>query len=156
MKLLVRLEQFTRVTGIFCISLLFVLMILQVFMRYGFGYSHFITEELGRYLLIWATMAGMALECRQGGHIRVAFLADKLPARLRTSWALLLNILVLLLFLVIIYTGLSSMVFNHGQESPGLQIPLSWPFAAIPVFFAIAFVFLLEKTLKKTADKKTK
>lgn len=148
------LEKTARLIGVSCIALLFILVILQVFMRYGFGYTHFLTEELGRYLLVWATMAGMALECRRGGHIRVQFLVDLLPRKAAGIWAVILNLIILLLFLLIIYTGLASMMFNHGQESPGLQIPLSFPFAAIPLFFLVAAVFIAERILKDWKENK--
>ena len=136
------LEKIIKHTGVFCLAVLFLLMIVQVVLRYGFDYTHFATEELGRYFLIWATMAGMALETRHNTHIRVSFIAEKIPARLRHFWQLLLDILTLLIFVLLVYTGIDSMLFNHGQESPGLQIPLSFPFLAIPFFFFCAFLFL--------------
>ena len=136
------LEKTVLHIGVFCIALLFFLTIVQVILRYGFDYTHFLTEELGRYLLVWATLAGMAIETRHGGHIRVSFLAGKLPPAVRRGWLLLIDVLIMILFVLLIYTGIDSMIFNHGQESPGMQIPLSIPFAAIPIFFAIAAIFL--------------
>ncbi len=139
------LEKQIRHTGVFCLAVLFSLMLVQVLLRYGFDYTHFATEELGRYLLIWATLAGMALETRQNSHIRVSFIAEKLPARVRRMWQLMLDILSLLIFALLVYTGIDSMLFNHGQESPGLQLPLSLPFFAIPLFFFFAFIFMLNR-----------
>ncbi len=138
----VLLEKAVKHAGVLCIALLFFLMIAQVLLRYGFGYTHFITEELGRYLLVWATLAGMALETGRAGHIRVSFLVEKLPPSTRRTWLFIVDIIIVILFLLLVYTGYGSTVFNHGQESSGLQIPLSIPFAAIPVFFAIAVIFL--------------
>jgi TRAP-type C4-dicarboxylate transport system permease small subunit len=136
------LEKVVKHIGVFSIVLLFILMIVQVILRYGFGYTHFLTEELGRYLLVWATMAGMALETNKAGHIRVGFLAERLPRKIRRPWLFAIDLIVLILFVLLIYTGFNSTLFNHGQESSGLQIPLSIPFAAIPVFFTVAGVFL--------------
>lgn len=140
-----RLEKFIKHFGAACIVILFVLMTLQVIFRYGFGHTWFFTEELGRYLLIWATLAGMAIEVRRGGHIRIAFLVERLPPRVRRIWQMFVDAVVFSLFLVLIYTGIDSTLFNHGQESTGLRIPLSVPFAAIPVFFIIAALFMLER-----------
>ena len=139
------LEKYIKHIGVICIALLFSLVVVQVVLRYGFGYTHFLTEELGRYLLVWGTLAGMVIETRRGGHIRVAFLVDKIPLSIRRIWLLFLDIITLLMFLVLVYTGTGSTIFNHGQESSGLQIPLSIPFSAIPLFFALAAVFLAWK-----------
>ena len=65
-----KLEKSITHFGVACIALLFIIMIVQVILRYIFDYTHFFTEELGRYLLVWATLSGMAVETRQGGHIR--------------------------------------------------------------------------------------
>jgi len=112
---------------------------------HGFDYTHFFTEELGRYLLVWATLAGMAIETRQGGHIRVNFLAERLPQPLRRIWQIFIDLVIFILFLVLVYTGIDSSIFNHGQESSGMQLPLSIPFSAIPIFFFIAAIFMLER-----------
>jgi TRAP-type C4-dicarboxylate transport system permease small subunit len=153
MKLIKTLELTVKHLGVLCIALLFFLMILQVLLRYGFGYTHFLTEELGRYLLVWATLAGMAIETLRSGHIRVSFLLEKLPPTIARPWQLLIDIIVLLLFLLLIYTGIDSMIFNHGQESSGLQIPLSISFSCVPIFFFIAAIFLGEKIRKQFRDK---
>ncbi|NKB37039.1 MAG: TRAP transporter small permease subunit [Gammaproteobacteria bacterium] len=143
------LEKLIRHTGVFCLAVLFLLMLVQVILRYGFDYTHFATEELGRYLLIWATLAGMALETRQNTHIRVSFIAEKLPERVRRFWQLLLDVASLFVFALLIYTGIDSMLFNHGQESPGLQIPLSLPFSAIPLFFFFALLFMCSRIFSR-------
>ena len=147
-----RLEKLLQHLGVVCIALLFLLMIVQVLLRYGFGYTHFFTEELGRYLLVWGTLAGMALETRHKGHIRVSFIVDKLSPTTRRCWTLVLDILSLAIFVLLVYTGIDSMMFNHGQESPGLQIPLSLPFLALPLFFFCAALFVCFSLFKREQD----
>lgn len=146
--MLTKLENFIKHFGVVCIVILFILMTAQVILRYGFDQTFFFTEEVGRYLLIWATLAGMAIEVRRNGHIRVGFLVEKLPPRLKCIWRTFVDIIILILFLTLVYTGINSTLFNHGQESPGLQIPLSIPYSVIPFVFAIAAIFVLEKLLK--------
>jgi C4-dicarboxylate transporter, DctQ subunit len=140
-----KIESIIKSFGVFCIALLFLLMTVQVVLRYGFSYTHFFTEELGRYLLVWSTLVGMAIETRRNGHIRVTFLADRLPPAVKRVWQIFLDVVILVLFLLLVYTGFESTIFNHGQQSSGMQLPLSIPFAAIPIFFAIAAIFMLEK-----------
>ena len=142
-----RLENLVKAVGTFCLASLFMLILLQVVLRYGFDRSYFFTEELGRYLLIWMTMAGMSLQCRHEGHIRVDFMLQRLRGKTRLYLEIVVNILVSAILFVVVYTGIMSTIFNHGQESPGMQIPLSFPFLAVPLFFTIAVVFLVDRTL---------
>ncbi len=144
-----RLEQIVKAVGIFCLVSLLILILLQVVLRYGFDRSYFFTEELGRYLLIWMTMAGMSLQCRSEGHIRVDFLLQRLHGKPRLFLEIVVNILVITILFVVVYTGVMSTIFNHGQESPGMQVPLSFPFIAVPFFFIIAAVFLVERTISE-------
>ena len=153
MKIIKTLELTVKHIGVLCIALLFFLMIVQVVLRYGFGYTHFFTEELGRYLLVWATLAGMAIETKRAGHIRVSFLVEQLPPGVVRIWQVLIDVVVLLLFLLLIYTGIDSTIFNHGQESAGLQIPLSIPFLCVPIFFLVSAIFLSEKIRQQIRGK---
>ncbi len=116
-------------------------MVAQVVMRYGFGFTPFLTEEIGRYALVWSVLAGSAIAVRHGNHIRVAFIADLLPPRARRAWSLFLHLVTLVLFAVLVVTGIDATSFAHGQASIGMQIPLSYPYAAIPIFFAVSLVF---------------
>lgn len=147
------LEKISRHIGVACIACLLILITTQVVLRYGFNYTHVLTEEFGRYLLVWATLAGMAIECRHGGHIKVDFLIAGLPSTVRRLWLIFLDIICLILFLLVLYTGIDSTIFNHGQESGGLQIPLSLPFSAIPLFFAVAALFAAEKIWRQLRER---
>lgn len=130
--------------GVVCLVCLLALVFAQVLLRYGFGYSHFLTEEFGRYFLVWVTLAGAAIEVRRQGHIRVSFFSDRLSNTIRKVWLLLLDLLTLTLLIVLVVTGIGSTIFNHGQDSPGMQIPLSVPFFGVPLFFLIAALFVAE------------
>jgi TRAP-type C4-dicarboxylate transport system permease small subunit len=138
-----RLERAVDGFGAGCLGLLLALMVAQVVMRYGFGYTPFFTEEIGRYLLVWSALAGTALAVRQRGHIRIEFLVDLLPARVLRIWYAVLDLWCLALFLVIAVAGTEMTWFARNQTSQGLQVPLSWPYAGIPVFFVLAAVFAL-------------
>ena len=48
----------------------------------------------------------------------------------------------LILFCVVAVTGVDATTFAHGQVSPGLMIPLSYFYFAVPLFFAISAIFM--------------
>ena len=145
--MLARLEKVVDWFGSICLGLLLALMVAQVVMRYGFGYTPFFTEEIGRYLLVWSALAGTALAVRQRAHIRIEFLVALLPERQLRWWYGLLDLICLGLFLTIAVTGVEMTIFARNQTSQGMQIPLSWPYAGIPIFFFLAAVFALANLL---------
>jgi TRAP-type C4-dicarboxylate transport system permease small subunit len=68
-----------------------------------------------------------------------------LSKKIRFLWLILLELIALSLFLILSYTGIKSAFFLHGQESSGLQIPLSFPYLAIPLFAILACIFALDR-----------
>jgi TRAP-type C4-dicarboxylate transport system permease small subunit len=148
-----RLERAVEGFGVACLGMLLALMVVQVILRYGFGYSHFFTEEIGRYLLVWASLAGTALAVRQRAHIRIEFLVDRLAEKQRRWWYGLLDLWCLGLFLVIAAGGIEMAYFARNQTSQGMQIPLVWPYAGLPMFFLLAAVFALANLLDRNGRK---
>ncbi len=46
--------------------------------------------------------------------------------------------------------GVEMTIFARDQTSLGLQIPLSWPYAGIPIFFLLAAAFALQNLLQRS------
>src|SRR4051812_9272351 len=125
--MLAKLERAVDLFGAACLGLLLALMVAQVVMRYGFGYTPFFTEEMGRYLLVWSALAGTALAVRQRAHIRIEFLTIWLPPRAQKIWFAVLDAICLVLFAIVAFGGIEMTIDSGKQTSQGLQIPLAWP-----------------------------
>ena len=138
-----RLERLVTWLGIACFAVLFLLMVAQVILRYGFSFTPFFTEEIARYAMIWSALAGASLATKHRSHIRVDFVARLLPAAVGRIWQVILDSAVLVLFAILVVQGIKSSLFLHSQASMGLQIPLSYPTLGVPIFFTIAIVFAL-------------
>ena len=145
MKPLDVLERGTVFVGSIAMALLAIGVILLVALRYFFGISPFWSEELVRIFLLVAVFLGAAVSVRGRRHIRVEFLTELLPARLREAWYLLLDVVTLVIFGLLVWTGIEAVQFNATQRSVSLQIPLSWVMWLVPAAFAIAIVFLVEE-----------
>ena len=63
-------------------------------------------------------------------------------------WAFLLTGM-LTVFVTLVIQGLDMVQFAAGQRSEGLRIPLSWPYAALPVAFGFATLFALGRLLTR-------
>nr|WP_254871275.1 TRAP transporter small permease [Pseudooceanicola sp. HF7] len=127
-----------------CLIGLTVLVLFQVVSRYVFGSVPLFAEETARFAMIWMAMMAAALGVRDAANIRIdlvpAAIGRLSPRVLRLLEALLESVS-LTVFLVLAWYGLDAMLFAHGQTSPGMGIPLSYPYAVMPIAFVCAAVF---------------
>lgn len=145
-----RLERCLRAVCAAALLALFVLVVAQVALRYGAGYTPFFTEEVARYMLVWSVLAGTAVSV--DAQIRVPFVPDLLRPAARRIWMLALDFATLLLLAVLTFAAVRSFEFAAGQTSDGLQIPLQYPYAALPLAFG-AGLFFLAVRLKRGSRK---
>jgi len=111
------------------------------------------SEELARYLMVWLVLLGASLGLRSKALIGMEALINVFPAPLkRFSVEAVLVFSLLFLALVMIY-GIKLTIMNHAQFSPAMGIPMSLPYAAIPVgallMIANALVVAIERWKKE-------
>ena len=136
-----RLERLLRAIGAAALLALFALIVAQVVMRYGFGVTPFFTEEVARYALVWSVLAGAAVSVRIDGHIRVTFVPELLGPGWRWCWMRVLDLVTFALLLILAWAAVRTVEFAGGQTSDGLQVPLRYPYAALPVAFGLGLLF---------------
>ena len=111
----------------------FVVVLLQVVMRYLFQRPNPWSEELSRFGFIWLSMLGAALAVE----LRTHFVFDQLVGRLRPKLQMLVRIcstaFVVALAVGLIVFGLDLVVLASSQRSPALNLPISWVYASVPV-----------------------
>lgn len=121
-----------------------------VFMRYVLNAAPSWSEELARYIMVWAAMLAMGIALRQGRHIGLSSLVERLWGK-HTRWALLTaDLCTLIFFLVVFVTGISMAIFVLGQRAPSLNITMTIPYVSIPVgafFLSIETIILILKKL---------
>lgn len=124
------------------------LVVAQVVFRYGMNASSSFTEELARYAMIWMALFAAAVGVREASHIRIDFIPEllsHLAPRLHRALRFVLDLVSLAVFLVLLWYGVDAAMFAMGQTSPGLQIALGFPYAAVPIAFGFAAVFALAR-----------
>jgi len=118
----------------------------QVFGRYVLGHTPSWSEELARYLMVWLTMLGSAAAMRSGGHIAVTTLTDALPPNARRVALVVRDVALVCTCGILAWWGLGFARLNATQESAGMEIPMSIPYAALPVgAVLIALLVLLAR-----------
>lgn len=119
------------------LSVVFVILSVNVALRYAAGSSLAWASELPELMFPWMIMAGVVVAAQHGSHIAVVILTQKLasPARrgLLTGGALIVAAL---------YGGLAWMavpvaVIAHDEKTPILQVPGSLSVGCLVLGFAL-------------------
>lgn len=77
----------------------------QVALRYGFNLSIDWADEIGRIAFVWSIFLAIPLGVRQGAHIGIDIVADKLPAALRIALKRLAAALSALMMIIIAWAA---------------------------------------------------
>lgn len=122
----------------------------QVFGRYVLDRSPSWSEELARYLLIWMTMLGSAAVLRSGRHIAVTVLVDALGPGSRRAILAVRDAVLVTVSGLLAWWGLAFARLNATQDSPGMEIPMSIPYAALPAGAVLIVILVLLARLAGT------
>lgn len=143
-RLIDLVDRGLRAIAALCLAGLTALVMLQVLTRYFYGKVPLFAEESARYAMIWMALLAAAVGVREAAHIRVEFLPvalRHLSRPLAIALEYLIEVVALTVFLVLMWYGVDTMLFLNGQTSEGMRLPLSWPYAAVPVAFLCAALF---------------
>jgi TRAP-type C4-dicarboxylate transport system permease small subunit len=127
------LDRVNRLACIGIFAAIFVIMILQIGFRYALNAPLTWTEELARYLYVWACYLGAAVALRRRSHIAITLLADRLPRRLARATLLGTHALGLVFLLALVIQGGRLMARTHDVLAITLPIPWSAIYLAAPV-----------------------
>lgn len=97
----------------------------------------FWAEEVTRYVSIWVVFLAAGLGMRYGIHLSMDLVMHLLPRPMLRASLLFAYLLSLVFQGVLVYYGTQLALSNHAQQSASLRIPMSYPYAAIPVGAAL-------------------
>lgn len=126
------------------LSLMCIVIFLQVIFRYIIKYSLPWSEELARYLFVWLALMGAAVGVGKNAHFGIDILVKKLSYRLQKYFNLIGSLFILLFLLVVFYHGSVLTINNWAQLSPAMRIPMSFPYAAVPVSTVLMSVYIIK------------
>ena len=116
----------------------------EIVFRYVLDSSLIWSEELARYLLVWVAMLGCSIALSKKGHFGVEILVNAFPEGIRKCCALLTYV-VMFLFLGTMAAVGTLMVAQADEVSTVMQMPMRYPYAAIPLggFLMLFHLFAL-------------
>ena len=98
-------------------------------------------EEMARFLFIALSMLGAAIAVKDRTHFAITILTSKFPARIRACLEVAIVLGASVLLCVVIEKGWGLTLLNRNQESPALGVPMSLPYAAVPIGGLLMLLF---------------
>ena len=117
---------------IFCIAGMVILTGLQIVCRLWFTALAW-SEELTRYLMVWATFLGASCVYRRSGHINVTIIQSLFPESCQKLMQICCHLLCGVFCIAAVLYGIDYMGMQSRQLSAALRIPMSWVYLAIPI-----------------------
>lgn len=117
--------------------------VIQIVGRYVFSTTPSWTEEIARMCMAWVTMLGSAALVRRDDHIAVTAMIDACPPALARALLALRDALILVMAGGLTYYGYGLALIGGRRTSPALDIPMFYPYLAIPVGAALIAVMLV-------------
>ena len=130
---------------------------LQVIMRYVFQNSLSWSEEFARYLFVWQTWLSAGYAVKKGRHLRITSVIDMTSGKKRVLMELFVLVLwfAFTAFLCANSAMLCVMIYNQGQISTALRIPMWIGYLAIPVGAAYMALQLICEFIRFYRELKT-
>lgn len=124
---------------IVCIALL------QVFHRFALNSSLSWSEELQIFGHIWIVFLGIPIAYRRGAHLYIETFCDMLPVRPRAAFNLIVELTWAAFAVSLMVLGWIVARVASLQESPGLEVPMSWPYSGMVIGGAYLLIVALRR-----------
>jgi len=101
------------------------------------------TEELARYLMIWAALLAVSCGVARREHVAVTAVLDRLPEDMRRLLCVAIDVLAFAFFAFLCYFGIGMTAAGTTQYATIFEMTMWMPFAAVPVSSAVVCVQLV-------------
>jgi len=143
----VKIEEFCAALAM---ALICCITFANVLVRYFTDVSFAFTEEFSIFLMVVLTLSGTAAAFARNSHIRMSFLAERLPRRVARPLEYLVLVLSALMFAIMAYYG--SFLFwddwQYDTTSPGIGIP-QWIYTIwLPLLSVVIFLRIVGRLIR--------
>lgn len=131
-------------------AIMTVLVFIQVIMRYVFANSLSWSEELARFIFLWLSWIGASYAVKERSHFRVEMFANLLKGSHRRTFEYFILIVWFIFSFALAWLGTELVIFLHdtGQTSAAMDIPMTLPYASVPVGCALMCARLIVEMYK--------
>ena len=125
------------VVSTICIVLFAVMVIVgtyQIITRFVFNSPSTVSEELLTYTFAWMAIFSSAYVFGKRDHMRMTFIADKLPKEQRKILEIIIELLIIAFaVIVLIYGGFTIMGLTMTQKTASLGVMMGVVYAVVPI-----------------------
>ncbi len=127
MRTLVKIcTHILEAVGAAVLFVLTMMVFLNVVLRYGFNSGIMVTEELGRYFLVWLVFAGAILAAGSDSHVRVDVFLNKLPRLPKAYMEIACDLIMIYCCWLIAVGGWAQTKLNVHNYLAVSGLPESW------------------------------
>jgi TRAP-type transport system small permease protein len=117
----------------FGLAVMVVMVFGNVVLRYAFGASITVSEELSRFIFVWITFGGAILVFAEGGHIAMATVTQRLSLPAQRACAVASNLLIVGCCALMLLGGWKQTLINTANIAPVSGISKGAVYAAAVV-----------------------
>ena len=116
-------------------AIMTILVFIQVVMRYVFSNSLSWSEELARFIFLWLSWIGASYAVKERSHFRVEMFADMIKGTARRQFEYFILIVWFAFSFALTWLGTQLVIFLYdtGQTSAAMDIPMTLPYASVPI-----------------------
>ncbi len=142
-------DNFEEIFLVFFLAVIACIMMLQIIMRKFFS-SMIWPEEFCRYCYVWTVFLSLGYTIRKGNMLRVGIVIDSLPEKVKKIAYILVDVLLAAIFAVFFVhaAGYTKNVYEMGQRSSAMRIPMWTMYCATVVGFGLAVIRAVESIVR--------
>jgi len=143
-------EQFEKWFLIASLIVMVLVTFMQIVLRW-FNAATVWAEEFSRYVMLYQVWVGASYAVHEDAHIRITALIGKLSGGRRRGMDLVVLTLWLLFALWLTVEGcvLVGKIAAMGQVSSAMRIPMTIPYASVPIGGALMTIRLVQKIVER-------
>ena len=139
---------------VFCVAMLSVLLIVNVFAR-TFFQSIYFAEEISKFLVMLTTFIGVSYGVRKARHIRMGAFLDAMPPKMEKTFIIIISFISAVVMAIMALFSYKYLInaLNMGHMTPALRVP-KWTFyVVIPIGFGLASIQYIRTIIKNFTEK---
>ena len=146
--------SFESIVAVILLVAMLVVLTGQVIGRYCFSQSNSWSEESARYMYIWFILITGSLASYENIHIKIDMAINLFPKKMR-PWIECLGLIIFIAYAAVVAVLGGKYALNMakmGQKSLGLNLPMVYVYAAIPICHVLMGIRSIQWLVRKLKD----